>query len=63
MIRMSGKRQKQLYSKEVRKAYAYTKTGLLCPPIGGYKSEAHKEQLHRDYALKLAARNFILAIC
>ena len=59
---MNGKRQKRLYMKEVMKAYEYTKTGLLCPPIGGYKSAEHKEQLDRDYALTLGARNTILAL-
>jgi len=59
---MNGKRLKRLYMKEVMKAYEYTKTRLLCPPIGGYKSEEHKEALDRAYALKLGARNFILAI-
>ncbi len=59
---MKGKRQKRLYMKEIMTAYAYAKSGLLCPPIGGYKSPEHEEQLNRDYATKLGTRNFILAI-
>lgn len=59
---MNGKRQKHLLCKEFMKAYEYAWSGLLCPPIGGYKSPEHKEQLKRNYALKLATRNFLLAL-
>lgn len=59
---MKGKRQKHLFVKEFMKAYEYAGSPLLCPPIGGYKSQEHKEQLRRDYAMKLATRNFVLAL-
>ena len=59
---MNGKRQKHFFVKEFMKAYKYAKSGNLCPPIGGYKSPEHEEELTRKYAMDLAARNFFLAL-
>ena len=59
---LTQKQVKKRWGKEYLKALEYAKSGLLCPPIGGYKSPEHEEQLNRDYASKLAFRNLILII-
>ena len=61
-MKLTEKQVKKRWSKEYMKALEYARSGLLCPPIGGYKSQEHKEQLERDYADKLAFRNLMLII-
>lgn len=62
MTPLKTKQVKKRWGKEYMKALEYANNGLLCPPIGGYKSEEHKEQCRRNYASKLAFRNLLLII-
>jgi len=56
------KQVKKRWGKEYLKALKYARTAPLCPPIGGYQSEEHREKLAREYADKLAFRNLLLII-
>ncbi len=60
MRHLNTKQVKKLWGKEYIKALQYAKSGLLCPPIGGYQSPGHQAQLERDYAGKF--RNLLLSV-